>query len=74
MGDTDKRTSETANEMETELDERDESRVQDDRAVREDLNQGMDTGTHDSTRRGVKWGRSYKMGIRTTKPDGEPKP
>ena len=24
------------------------------------LNQGMDTGTHSSTRSGVNWGRSYR--------------
>lgn len=29
------------------------------------LNQGMDTGTHDSTRRGVDWGRSYRTRTKT---------
>ena len=77
MGDVDDRKSEAADEMESELEERDEARVQDDRAEREDLNQGMNTGTHDSTRRGVKWGPSYRVRTKTTKttkPNEPPKP
>jgi hypothetical protein len=74
MGDTNERKSEVADDMESEMEERDDARVQDDRAEREDLNQGMDTGTHDSTHRGVKWGPSYKMRPRTTKPNEETKP
>lgn len=52
------RKSQTADEMEQEMEERDDSRLEYDRAEREDLNQGMATGTHDSTRRGVNWGPS----------------
>jgi len=29
--------------------------------VQQDLNQGMTTGTHDSTRHGVNWGKSYQV-------------
>jgi hypothetical protein len=37
-----------------------ERRRSDERNQQEDLNQGMTTGTHDSTRSGVDWGDSYK--------------
>lgn len=74
MGATDERKSKVADEMESKMEDREEARVQDDRAEREDLNQGMDTGTHDSTHRGVKWGPSYKVRRETAKPNEEPKP
>jgi len=74
MSDIDDRKSEAAEEMESEIEERDQARVQDDRAEQEDLNQGMDTGTHDSTRRGVNWGPSYRIRPKTTKPNDTPKP
>jgi hypothetical protein len=32
------------------------------RSEQQDLNQGMDTGTHDSVRHGVNWGPAYQMG------------
>jgi hypothetical protein len=32
------------------------------------LNQGMDTGTHDSTRHGVEWGRSYRTRPKKAEP------
>jgi hypothetical protein len=53
--------SNIANEIESEMEGRDEDRRVSDRAEREDLNQGMETGTHDSTRSGVKWGSSYTI-------------
>jgi hypothetical protein len=40
--------------------DREESRIADDLAEQEDLNQGMDTGTHESTRLGVNWPASYR--------------
>jgi hypothetical protein len=52
---------EAADSMESEMEDRDENRRQDERAERQDLNQGMETGTHDSARFGVKWGRSYRV-------------
>jgi hypothetical protein len=33
------------------------------RNEQQDLNQGMDSGTHDSVRHGVKWGAAYQMGV-----------
>ena len=75
MGDTNERKSEeTAAEMESEIKVRDEVRAEDDRAEREDLNQGMDTGTHDSIHRGVNWGPSYRVRPKEEKPNTAPKP
>jgi hypothetical protein len=74
MDDTDERKSETAAEIESEAEVRDEARAEDDRAEREDLNQGMDTGTHDSIHRGVNWGPSYRVRPKAEKPNTEPKP
>ena len=61
------------NELESEMKERDEARALDDRAEREDLNQGMDTGTHDSIHRGVNWAPEFSIRPRTNKPNEEPK-
>jgi hypothetical protein len=41
-------------------DEGDELRHTDEQIEQQDLNQGIDTGTHDSTRHGVDWGESYR--------------
>lgn len=41
-------------------DQNDELRHTNEQIVQQDLNQGMDTGTHDSTRHGVDWGKSYQ--------------
>jgi hypothetical protein len=46
--------------------DREEGRRQRERAEREDLNQGMQTGTYDSMNRRVRWGSSY--GRKTVKP------
>lgn len=73
MGDADERKDKAANEMESEMEERDEARALDDRAEREDLNQGMDTGTHDSIHRGVNWAPEFSIRPRTNKPNEEPK-
>jgi hypothetical protein len=40
--------------------DREEGRRESEEAEQKDLNQGMDTGTHDSTRHGVEWGASYR--------------
>jgi len=45
--------------QETEL--REEERLTGERIEQQDLNQGMDTGTHSSTRLGVNWGPSYRV-------------
>ena len=47
------------------LEAKEEQRVEErhiaERNEEQDLNQGTDTGTHDSTRRGVAWGPSYQV-------------
>jgi hypothetical protein len=47
-------------ELEAGEDQGDELRHTDEQIVQQTLNQGMDTGTHDSTRHGVDWGKSYQ--------------
>ena len=42
------------------VEDREEIRRESERVEQQDLNQGTDTGTHDATRRGVKWGDSYR--------------
>jgi hypothetical protein len=61
MSAAEERKSEIAEEMEAEMEYREEARLGDERAKREDLNQGMDTGTHDFTHRGVNWPASYRI-------------
>jgi hypothetical protein len=73
MGDADERKNDAANQLESEAEARDEARALDDRAEREDLNQGMDTGTHDSIHRGVNWAPEFSVRPRTNKPNEEPK-
>jgi hypothetical protein len=62
------------------LEAKEEQRVEErhiaERNEEQDLNQGMDTGTHDSTRRGVAWGPSYQVRsttIRKPQKKDEPK-
>lgn len=45
--------------QETEL--REEERLTGERIEQQDLNQGIDTGTHSSARHGVNWGPSYRV-------------
>jgi hypothetical protein len=47
-------------DLEENEDEGDELRHTDEQIEQQDLNQGIDTGTHDSTRHGVDWGKSYQ--------------
>jgi hypothetical protein len=44
-----------------EVELRKEERLAGERIEQEDLNQGMDTGAHSSTRHGVDWGPSYRV-------------
>jgi len=60
MRDTAGNRSKAANEIESEMEDRDESRVDEERDQAEDLNQGIQTGTHDSQRLGVNWPPSYR--------------
>jgi hypothetical protein len=47
-------------DLEAGEDQKDELRHADEQIEQQDLNQGFDTGTHDSTRHGVDWGKSYQ--------------
>ncbi len=61
MSGKDDRKSQIANEMEAQIDYREDTYVGDERARREDLNQGMSTGTHDFVHLGVNWPPSYRI-------------
>jgi phage host-nuclease inhibitor protein Gam len=61
MSVTEDRKSEIAEEMEADIEYREDSYLDNERARREDLNQGMNTGTHDFTHRGVNWPPSYRI-------------
>jgi hypothetical protein len=52
--------SEAAGKLGQEMELRQERRLTGERIEQQDLNQGMDTGTHSSTHLGVKWGPSYR--------------
>jgi flagellar biosynthesis/type III secretory pathway protein FliH len=58
--------SEAAEELELQADQRDQVRLEAERAEQEDLNQGMQTGTHDAFHPGIKWGSSYRIKETTT--------
>lgn len=55
------RKSEIAEEMEADIEYREDGYLDDERSRREDLNQGINTGTHDFTHRGVNWPPSYRI-------------
>jgi flagellar biosynthesis/type III secretory pathway protein FliH len=57
-----------AQELAAESTVRDEGRVEIARNEQEDLNQGMQTGTHDALHTGIKWGSSYKVKATTANP------
>jgi len=48
-------------ELRQEMELRQEGRLTGEGIEQQDLNQGMDTGTHSSTRHGVDWGPSYRV-------------
>jgi hypothetical protein len=48
-------------ELRQEMGLRQEERLTGERIEQQDLNQGMDTGTHASTHLGVNWGPSYRV-------------
>ena len=62
------KANDAADNFDAEIVERDEDRVEDDQAEQQDLNQGMDTGTHDSKRFGVRWGPSYRKHVKPAEP------
>jgi flagellar biosynthesis/type III secretory pathway protein FliH len=57
-----------AEELDSQAEERDEGRLESERDELEDLNQGMQTGTHDAFHSGIKWGSSYRIKESTTNP------
>jgi hypothetical protein len=64
--------SEAAENLESEMEQRDENRLVGERAQRQDLTQGMDTGTHDSTHRGVNWAPEFSVHTEPAKPKEAP--
>ena len=48
-------------ELRQEAELREEERITGERIEQQDLNQGMDTGTHSSSHHGVDWGPSYRV-------------
>ena len=52
---------EAEEKLRQEMERREEERLTGERIGQQDLNQGMDTGTHSSTRLGVDWGPSYRL-------------
>jgi hypothetical protein len=55
------KTLEAEEKLRQEMERREEERLTGERIEQQDLNQGMDTGTHSSTRLGVDWGPSYRV-------------
>ena len=55
------KASEIADNMEAEMETRDESRLASERSERQKLTQGMDTGTQDSIHRGVDWRPEFSV-------------
>jgi hypothetical protein len=53
--------------LEAEEQKQEDERSTVERNEQQDLNQGMATGTHDSTRHGVNWGAAYRTGTAVTK-------
>ena len=52
---------EAEEQLRQEMELREEERLTGERIEQQDLNQGMDTGTHSSTHVGVDWGPSYRV-------------
>lgn len=55
------RKSEAVEEMEAEIKYREDGYLDEERARRDDLNQGINTGTHAFSHRGVNWPPSYRI-------------
>ena len=66
------RKRETAEQMKSELEERQEARRDEERFRLQDLNQGMqDPAGHETTHSGIRWGPSYKTRRKKAKPKSE---
>jgi len=55
-----KANSKTAEQMDSEFEDRQEARRDQERDQAEDLNQSIQTGTHDTEKLGVNWPPSYR--------------
>lgn len=55
-----KSKSKAAEQMDAEMEDRQDLRREEERDMGQDLNQKIQTGTHDSERLGVKWPPSYR--------------
>lgn len=66
-----------AEDLDSQAEQRDEVHLEAERDELEDLNQGMQTGTHDAFHSGIKWGSSYRIKESATNPkqtnDAKPK-
>jgi hypothetical protein len=63
---------EVASDLEAEVEQREEGRREDDLIEQQELNQGMDTGTRDSSFEGIPWGPADRI-RETTSPKGKAK-
>ena len=52
---------EAEEELRHDVELREEKRLEGERIERQIVNQGLDTGTHSSSHRGVNWGPSYRL-------------
>lgn len=60
--------AEAAKETESELDQREWPRFEAERDEQQDLNQGMETGTHDAPDPSIEWGPCYEISENTLAP------
>jgi len=67
------RESGAAEEMESEMEDRDDARIEGERVEQGNLNQGMATGTTDSAHGGVDWPASYTVHEKAAKPKDQKK-
>lgn len=54
------RDTKAAQEMESDVEEREEGAHEHDVMLQKEVNQDVQTGTNDATHPGIKWGSSYK--------------
>jgi hypothetical protein len=66
--------SDVADNMEADAEVRDESRLTSERSQRQNLTQGMDTGTQDSIHRGVDWRPEFSVHTRPEPPKAPENP
>ena len=59
--DANERKSESAEELAAEMNQDEAGRRDAEQEEQQDLNQGMQTGTHDALRHGINWGPSFRI-------------